>query len=202
VITYLPGCGPSGSGLYQGPRQPQSETCIWRPGDVGWVADIIQAAWSRWLVEYPAEWRTLGQAVPYIHLRSSWCCDRPKHDDLEQMLLEDYEQYLLYEHWPEVEEWERAGSVGPPPEKLSPQSVGHTHGHDHGICLDPWLVDQRSEEFSIEGALRHELAHAIAGSFGHLDEWLTMCEVIGHELTPGEREQCRREREAERKLDG
>ena len=163
---------------------PAVASRIWREGDIGWVAEIIEAAWARWLEAYPSEWRTVGQAIPYVHLRAAAACDRPKSRYEEK--IEDYDiDAQTAEHDRAIADWVRAGLVEP--EWPTPTALGHTHGHDHGICLDPWLVDHRGAEESLEGVLMHELAHAIAGVYGHEGEWFSMCEVIGHELTPKEK---------------
>ena len=85
--------------------------------------------------------------------------------------------------------WEAGGFKRPRPEEPEPFTLGHTHAHDHGICLDPWLVDHVSEDHSVELVLQHELAHAIAGTFGHEGDWFWMCEIIGYELTAREKEE-------------
>ena len=107
--------------------------------------------------------------------------------------MEYRDERLDHEAWLEerasmLQEWERGGKVGPEPEWPAPAWVGHTHTHDHGICVHPWLVDHATDELSIETVLKHELAHAIAGTFGHECDWHGMCDIIGYGLTATEKE--------------
>jgi hypothetical protein len=166
--------------------RPSVQERIWREGDVGWLAEIIQAAWFRWLLVYPGEWRSLGQAIPYVYLRSAYDCNRPK--SWAEQKSESWELDALMDATEEWVTWDETGRIGPEPEGEwpSPWTLAHTHAHDHGICLDPWLVDGATEGPSLADTLRHELAHAIAGDFGHGGAWLAMCAVIGYE--PSEEE--------------
>ncbi len=163
---------------------PSVHTQIWREGDVGPIAGVIDAAWAWWLSVYPEEWRSVGQAIPYVHLRSAYDCDRPRtHLEEKSDRIED--DHLAELSMDAVAEWENEGWIGPGPTWPAPLSLGHTHAHDHGICLHPWLVYGATDDRALAETLRHELAHAIAGDFGHGDEWLGMCEVIGYQ-PPGQ----------------
>jgi len=190
MIRYLEGCGPTDAGRRsRGAGRLWVETRIWRPGDVGWVAEIIELAWSRWLAHYPEEWRTVGQAIPYIHLKSELMCDRPwKKVDVPPHL--QHVRYLedLDIHLATLAAWERSGKVGPTPRLGDHAALGHTHAHDHGICLDPSSLEDESDNALLARVLKHELAHAIAGSFGHGEEWISMCRIIGYEPDPHEKD--------------
>jgi hypothetical protein len=192
-IEYVAGCEPVPRSDWEREHgRPSVQARIWREGDIGWLADIIETAWSRWLLVYPGEWRTVGQAIPYVHLRSTYNCDRPRNwiewemDDVERDYLVDADT----DAW---SAWKQGGLVGPEPGWPRPWTHGHMHRHDHGICLDPWLVDGATDGDSLEATLQHELAHAIAGDYGHDDAWLAMCEVIGYRPDEWEMEQEKRD---------
>jgi len=153
---------------------------VWRAGDTGWIADIIEEAWSRWLRVYPDETRRLEDAVPYLRLTPIPWCEFAmdwKYRDLELVTwVEDNEPWL---------DWHRGGRVGPEPEVPPPATFGHFHDPDRGICLDPWLADHARDGRPFADSLRHELAHAISLA-GHDREWLSTCAIIGHRLGPDE----------------
>jgi hypothetical protein len=189
VIEYIAGHEPVPRDEWEAATgRPSVQARIWREGDAGWVADNIEAAWSRWLLAYPAEWRTVGQAIPYVHLKSELMCDRPK--DAMDHKIDDLEFFAHQNaHADAISAWEQAGEVGPMPEWPGPSVLGHTHSHDHGICIDPWLVDHATDHLSVEATLKHELAHAIAGTFSHEGDWFWMCEISGYELRPDEKQE-------------